>query len=64
VTVTQLLLTVSILALSSIATETGLSPVLAHLTLVHGSFNETLVRVVALIELHVPRGRKHERALV
>lgn len=56
-TVAQLLLTVSILALGSVATKSSLGPVFTHLTLVHGSFDETLVGVVTLIELHVSSRR-------
>lgn len=38
----KLLNAMSVLALETVATETGLCPVLAHLTLVHGSFHERL----------------------
>jgi len=31
----------SVLAISAVATETNLGPVLAHVTFVHGSLNET-----------------------
>ena len=38
----ELLNTMGILALVAIPAEAGLSPVLAHLALVHGAFNERL----------------------
>ena len=38
----KLLNTVSVLALDTVAAEAGLSPVLAHLTLVHGPLHERL----------------------